>query len=156
MKKIIAASLISACVVALLGGGAGYFALKTGKLQALISAPRSSSPAPVTVNPANLSYITMPETIVTLSDQRGAHHYVLIEVALALADKDKQSVVRADESLYQSIIVSALSQKSFDDIQYMKVPDIRDLLAKALKSELEKRHTAIPFCDVLVTKAVFQ
>lgn len=156
MKKIIAASLISACIVVLLGGAAGYFALKTGKLQGLIGATPASSPAPAAINPANLSYIAMPETVVTLSDQHGAHHYVLIELALAVADKDKQTVVRADESLYQSIIVSALSQKSFDEIQYMKVPDIRDLLANALKIELEKRHTAIPFCDVLVTKAVFQ
>jgi hypothetical protein len=38
----------------------------------------------------------------------------------------------------------------------MKVPEIRDLLAKALNSELQKRHMEQPFCDVLVTKAVFQ
>lgn len=156
MKKIIAASLISACIVVLLGGAAGYFVLKSGKLQGIMGHSSASQVEAAPVNPANLTYVSLPETIVTLSDTHGAHHYVLIEVALAVADKDKQSIVRADESLYQSIIVSALSQKSFDDVQYMKVPEIRDSLAGSLKSELERRHVTMPFCDVLVTKAVFQ
>jgi flagellar FliL protein len=153
MKKIIAASLISACLVVLLGGGAGYYLVKSGKLGHMTSG-KAQAEAPV--NPANLTFISLPETVVTLSDSSGAHHYVLMELALAVSDKDKQNTVRDDESLYQSIIVSTLSQKSFDDIQYMKVPEIRDLLAKALNSELQKRHMEQPFCDVLVTKAVFQ
>ncbi|MCS2150666.1 flagellar basal body-associated FliL family protein [Scandinavium manionii] len=153
MKKIIAASLISACLVVLMGGATGYYLVKSGKFGHMTSGPVQAE-APV--NPTNLTFISLPETVVTLSDSSGAHHYVLMELALAVNEKDKQNIVRADESLYQSIIVSTLSQKSFDDVQYMKVPEIRDLLAKALKSELQNRHMVPPFCDVLVTKAVFQ
>ncbi|QKN82890.1 flagellar basal body-associated FliL family protein [Scandinavium goeteborgense] len=154
MKKIIAASLISACLVVLIGGGVGFYLVKSGKLPHLTAAGPAAPAAPI--NPENLSFISMPETVVTLNDSNGIHHYVLMELALAVNDKEKQNTVRDDESLYQSIIVSTLSQKSFDDIQYMKVPEIRDLLANALKSELQNRHMEQPFCDVLVTKAVFQ
>ncbi|MCS2171902.1 flagellar basal body-associated FliL family protein [Scandinavium sp. TWS1a] len=153
MKKIIAASLISACLVVLIGGGAGYYLMKSGKLGHMTSVSVQKE-APV--DKANLTFISLPETVVTLNDSNGGHHYVLMALALGVSEKEKQNIVRDDESLYQSIIVSTLSQKSFDDIQYMTVPDIRDLLAKALRSELQNRHMDPPFCDVLVTKAVFQ
>lgn len=153
MKKIIAASLISACLVVLIGGGAGYYLIKSGKLGHITSGIAQKD-APV--DTANLTFISLPETIVTLTDSSGAHHYVLMALALGVNEKEKQNIVRDDESLYQSIIVSTLSQKSFDDVQYMTVPAIRDLLAKALTSELKNRHMDPPFSDVLVTKAVFQ
>lgn len=155
MKKIIIGSLASALLVVGLFSGGAWYAYHSGKFHRLLASDLNSAPSEE-LDKHKLQFVSLPETIVTLYDDLGNDHYVLLQLTLAAGDKEKAKRISDNLPLYQSAIIDTLSAKKFDDVRFLKVPEFRELLSGTLKKSLAARKMSVPFSDVLITKVVFQ
>lgn len=154
MKKIVIASVISTVLALVIGGGAGwgmYHFIGNGK-----PAAAEHAEAAEPMDESNSLFVSLQETIVTLHDSESADHYMSAELVLVVATEKESEKVKQQEPLYQSIAVERLSEMKYEEIRAMKISQIREMIADALKSELKKRKITAPYKDVLVKKVVFQ
>lgn len=91
-----------------------------------------------------------------MHDSEGADHYMSAELVLVVATEEESDKIKQQEPLYQSIAVERLSEMKYEEVRAMKISQIRETIADALKSALKKRKITAPYKDVLVKKVVFQ
>lgn len=154
MKKIVIASVISSVLALVVGGGAGwgmYHFVGNGK-----PAAAAHTDAVELMDESNNLFVSLQETIVTLHDSEGADHYMSAELVLVVATEEESDKIKQQEPLYQSIAVERLSEMKYEEVRAMKISQIRETIADALKSALKKRKITAPYKDVLVKKVVFQ
>lgn len=156
MKKIVIAGIFSATLALVVGGGAawGVIHYMNGKKETA-AAPKKAEPKKKEHN-ENESFVSLPESIVTLHDAGGEDRYMLVELAM-VADNEKASKeIIADEPLYQSIVVATLSDMKYEDIRKLKISEIKKMLITSINTELKNRDLTAPYSDILVKKVVFQ
>ena len=154
MKKIVIASVISSVLALVVGGGAGwgmYHFVGNGK-----PAAAAHTDAVELMDESNNLFVSLQETIVTLHDSEGADHYMSADLVLVVATEEESDKIKQQEPLYQSIAVERLSEMKYEEVRAMKISQIRETIADALKSALKKRKITAPYKDVLVKKVVFQ
>lgn len=127
-----------------------------------ISAAKTASgepeapPTSETMDDSTGIFVPLTETVMTLHDNGSGDHYMLAELVMVV-DTDKSAErIKKEEPLYQSIIVSELSNMKYEDIRALKISEIKTMISETLKKELAKRKMSMPYKDILVKKVVFQ
>lgn len=159
MKKTLMVGMFAATLAILVGGGAAVGAIYYMKDQAPLSSGDAAA-ASATKQKAKKEgddvFVTLPESLITLHDNSGNDRYMLLEVAMVADDEKASKKILADEPLYQSIIVSTLSDMEYDEVRKLKVSEIKQTLLTALKAQLKARDISAPYSDVLLKKVVYQ
>lgn len=159
MKKTLMVGLFAATLAILVGGGAAVgviYYMKDQASQAPGNTATNNSAKPKAKKEDDDVFVTLPESLITLHDNSGNDRYMLLEVAMVADDEKASKKILADEPLYQSIIVSTLSDMEYDDVRKLKVSEIKQTLLNALKAQLKARDISAPYSDVLLKKVVYQ
>lgn len=159
MKKTLMVGLFSATLAILVGGGAAVGVIYYMKDQAPHAPGHSASSSadkPKAKNMSDNVFVTLPESLITLHDNSGNDRYMLLEVAMVAEDEKASKKILAEEPLYQSIIVSTLSDMEYDEVRKLKINEIKQTLLGALKAQLKARGISAPYTDVLLKKVVYQ
>lgn len=160
MKKVILAGIFSAATAAVVGSGAAWGVIHYMQNASQVTASNAQSKQQVeevkAKDESNSIFVSLPESVVTLHDDENDDHYMLVELAMvAEDDKDSKKII-ADEPLYQSIVVSTLSEMKYENVRTLKIGDIKELLLNTMNKEIKARGMTIPWTDILVKKVVFQ
>lgn len=157
MKKIVFASLVGVALSILIGGGAAWFAINTmqpsgvgAKLSLKKSVPEKKK------KHANDIFVSLKESVITLSDAQGEDHYMLLALTMVAESEEASNKIQADEPLYQSIILMTLADMEYEKVRALKISEIKALLDAALNRELKNRATPGPYSEILISKVVFQ
>lgn len=157
MKKILLIGLFCALLAALVGGGAAFGVMHYMQKTVLAGGVKTE-PEKAKVKGevhANI-FVSLPETIITLHDGAHEDRYVVLELAMVTDAKPGADRIKADEPLYQSIVVNTLMDMTYEQVRSLKISEIRTLLMTELDKELKDREVTAPYSDVLVKKVVFQ
>ena len=157
MKKIVIAGLVGVAFSIVIGGIAAWFMISAmqpsegiAKLSFKKSAPEKNK------RHANDIFVSLKESVITLSDAEGADHYMLLALTMVAESEEASKKIQADEPLYQSIILATLADREYEKIRALKISEIKALLTTALNQELKKRTTPGYYSDILISKMVFQ
>lgn len=156
MKKIVITGLVGVVLSILIGGGAAWFFINTmqpsgaAKLSLKKSAPQNKN------KHANDIFVSLKESVITLSDAQGEDHYMLLALTMVAESEEASKKIQADEPLYQSIILATLADREYEKVRALKINEIKTLLNTALHRELKNRATPGPYSDILISKMVFQ
>lgn len=157
MKKIVIAGLVGVAFAAITGGGIAWAVINYVQTHASVSAQQleKKAPAKKTRHDHDI-FVSLQDSIITLSDAEEADHYMLLALALVADSEENEKKIRADEPLYQSVIVTALADKKYEQVRALKINEIKSLLTTALDREMKKRAETAPYTDMLIKKVVFQ
>jgi len=156
MKKIVITGLVGVVLSILIGGGAAWFFINTmqpsgaARLSLKKSAPQNKN------KHANDIFVSLKESVITLSDAQGEDHYMLLALTMVAESEEASKKIQADEPLYQSIILATLADREYEKVRALKINEIKTLLNTALHRELKNRATPGPYSDILISKMVFQ
>lgn len=159
MKKTIMVGLFAATLAIFVGGGAAVGVIYYMKDQAPHAPDPHSAKNDVqkkAKKEGDEVFVTLPESLITLHDDSGNDRYMLLEVAMVADDEKASKKILADEPLYQSIIVSTLSDMQYNEVRKLKISEIKQTLLNALKTQLKARDIPAPYSDVLLKKVVYQ
>ncbi|WP_312950591.1 flagellar basal body-associated FliL family protein [Superficieibacter sp.] len=160
MKKIILAGIFSAVTAAIVGGGVAWGVIHYMQNSSSVAASNTESRPQVEevkVKDGSKSlFVSLPESVVTLHDDENDNHYMLVELAMVADDEQNSKRILADEPLYQSIVVSTLSEMKYENVRTLKISDIKEILLNTMNKEVQARGIPIPWSDILVKKVVFQ
>lgn len=153
MKKTIIACTVSGIVALAIGAGVGVGVFKYMDHSAKTTV---AAPAEEIADTKDDVFVSLPETIVTLHDEEGNDRYMLLEVAMVAENKDETQQIKAEEPLYQSVVVDTFSDMQYEDVRKLKSTQIGQTLIAALGETLKSRHMKQAFKDILVQKVVYQ
>lgn len=157
MKKIVFASLAGLALFIIIGGGAAWFVFNyMQKTKFAVETPLQTRAAEKKKQHANDIFVPLKELVITLGDAEGSDHYMLLEVTMVADSEEVEKKIRADEPLYQSIILAALADMKYERVRALKVEEIKSLLSTTLSRELKKRTTPNAYNEILINKLVFQ
>lgn len=157
MKKIVITGLVGVVLSILIGGGAAWFVINA--MQPSGSAAKLSLKKSVPENKnkhANDIFVSLKESVITLSDTQGEDHYMLLALTMVAESEEASKKIQADEPLYQSIILTTLADREYEKVRALKINEIKTMLNTALHRELKSRATPGPYSDILISKMVFQ
>ena len=159
MKKILLIGVFCSLLAALVGGGAAFgvmqFMQKSMPVAGATAEPEKAKTKPKGEERTNI-FVSLPEVIITLRDSAHEDRYIVLELAMVTDAKPGADRIKADEPLYQSIIVNTLMDMTYEQVRSLKISEIRTLLMTELDKELKGREVTAPYSDVLVKKVVFQ
>ncbi|WP_318358119.1 flagellar basal body-associated FliL family protein [Enterobacter sp.] len=156
MKKIMIAGVFSAALALVVGGGAAWGVIHYMQADKKSAATPGNNAVQKKEHNENQAFVSLPESIVTLHDAGSEDRYMLVELAMVAEDEKASKEIIADEPLYQSIVVSTLSDMKYEDVRQMKISEIKKMLIASLNAELKNRDIPAPYSDLLVKKVVFQ
>ncbi|MFP2504092.1 flagellar basal body-associated FliL family protein [Buttiauxella gaviniae] len=160
MKKIILAGIFSAATAAIVGSGAAWGVIHYMQSSSpVVASNKDSKPQAEEVkakDESNSIFVSLPESVVTLHDDENDDHYMLVELAMVADDEKDSKKILADEPLYQSIVVSTLSEMKYESVRTLKIADIKEMLLNTMNKEVQARGMPVPWSDILVKKVVFQ
>lgn len=160
MKKIILAGIFSAATAAIVGSGAAWGVIHYMQNSSpVVASNKDSKPQAEEVkakDESNSIFVSLPESVVTLHDDENDDHYMLVELAMVADDEKDSKKILADEPLYQSIVVSTLSEMKYESVRTLKIADIKEMLLNTMNKEVQARGMPVPWSDILVKKVVFQ
>lgn len=157
MKKIVFKSLVGVVLFIIVGGGAAWFVVN------YMQAHNSAAERPVEKSSAENKkqheddiFVSLKESVITLSDAEGQDHYMLLGLTLVAESEEASKKILADEPLYQSIILTTLADVKYEQIRPLKISELKSLLATAFNHELKNRAASGRYTDMLINKLVFQ
>ncbi|GKX55730.1 flagellar basal body protein FliL [Leminorella grimontii] len=157
MKKILLIGLFSALLAAVVGGGAAFGVMHYMQKSMPVSGAKAEPEKAKSKGEERTNmFVSLPEAIITLQDSANDDRYIVLELVMVTDAKPGADRIKADEPLYQSIVVNTLMDMSYEQVRSLKISEIRTLLMSALDKELKAREITVPYSDVLVKKVVFQ
>ena len=157
MKKIVITGLIGVVLSIVIGGGTAWLVINT--MQPSGAAAKLSLKKSVPENKkkhANDIFVSLKESVITLSDAQGEDHYMLLALTMVAESEEASKKIQANEPLYQSIMLTTLADREYEKVRALKISEIKTLLKTALHRELNNRATPGPYSDILISKMVFQ
>ncbi|HAZ76910.1 MULTISPECIES: flagellar basal body-associated FliL family protein [Enterobacteriaceae] len=157
MKKIVFACLGGIALFIAVGGGAAWFIFNYMQTHGpAVENTAAKSEVQRKKQHKTELFVTLKESVITLSDDAGEDRYMLLALTLVAESEAASKKIQADEPLYQSIILATLADMQYEQLRTLKVNDIKLLLSAALDRELKKRAVPEPYSDILINKLVFQ
>lgn len=159
MKKLIIGGVINAVITLTISASAAW-----GVIHYMYPGNGNNKQSPSSqvekkkIDAKDITFFSMPETIITLHDKDDRDRYMLVELVFIVNGKDKEQTdqLTADQPFYQSVVVDTLSNISYEDVRRLHVSEIKDLLLKSINKGVLSHNMETPYEDLLIKKVVYQ